>query len=209
MRLHGMTMMVPGKQLLLYAWCVVCGLLWPALAHPEVLRVEVETRQDVLDGQPFGSVGAYEKLTGKIYFALAPEHPVNMRIVDLARAPRNAAGQVEAWGNFMVLQPKQPRQEQRLALLEVSNRGGKAALTYFNGARLHLNPTSPEHFGDGLLLRQGLTIIWVGWQYDVPPLPGLLRLYAPVATDHGRPITGLVRSDWTVDQTVTTLPLGH
>jgi hypothetical protein len=182
-------------------------LLLPLLAHAEVLRVEVESQQDVLGGKPFGTAGSYEKLTGKIYFALDPANPMNVRIVDLDKAPRNAVGKVETWGDFMVLRPKQ--QEQRLALLEVSNRGRKAALAYFSGASSSPAPSAPEHFGDGLLLRLGLTIIWVGWQFDVPPQPGLLRLHVPVATDNGRPIEGLVRSDWTVDRTVTTLPLGH
>jgi hypothetical protein len=54
-----------------------------------------------------------------------------------------------------------------------------------------------------------LTLIWVGWQFDVPARDGALRLNAPVATDGGRPIEGLVRSDWVVDERVTTLPLGH
>src|SRR2546429_5207238 len=31
----------------------------------------------------------------------------------------------------------------------------------------------------------------------------------PISTDGGRPIEGLVRSDWTVDEPVATLPLGH
>jgi hypothetical protein len=36
-----------------------------------------------------------------------------------------------------------------------------------------------------------------------------LRLDVPVATDGGRRIEGLVRCDWTVDERVVTLPLGH
>ena len=58
-------------------------------------------------------------------------------------------------------------------------------------------------------MRHGLTLIWVGWQFDVPPQPLLLRLQVPIARQDGQPIAGLVRSDWTVDDTVTTLPLGH
>src|SRR5262249_59508183 len=37
---------------------------------------------------------------------------------------------------------------------------------------------------------------WPGWQYDVPDVERMLRLYAPVATDNGKPITGWVRSDF-------------
>jgi hypothetical protein len=184
-------------------------LLLVDAVYAEVLRVEVEAQQDVLGGKSFGPAGAYEKLQGTIAFAFDPAHPMNARIVDLGNAPRNAAGQVEAWGHFMVLRPKRPQREHSMALLEVSNRGGKAALAYFNGARFSLDPVTLEDFGDGLLLRHGLTLIWVGWQFDVPPQPGLLRLHVPVATDNGQPIQGLVRSDWTVDDPVTVLALGH
>jgi hypothetical protein len=184
-------------------------VLLPILASAEVMHIEVESREEVLGGKTFGVVGAYEKLAGKIYFALDPTSPMNTRIIDLDKSPRHAEGRVTAWANFMVLRPKPQTKERRGALLEVSNRGGKASLAYFNGAGYSLNPSSPEHFGDGLLMRQGLTLIWVGWQFDVPLQPGLLRLHAPVATDGGEPIQGLVRSDWTIDETTTTLPLGH
>ena len=58
----------------------------------EVVRVEVDSREDVLGGQPFGAAGAYEKITGRIYFAFDPDNPMNARIVDIGLAPRNAAG---------------------------------------------------------------------------------------------------------------------
>jgi hypothetical protein len=43
-------------------------------------------------------------------------------------------------------------------------------------------------------MEQGFALAWMGWQWDVPEQPGLLRLRAPVATAGGRPIEGLVRS---------------
>src|SRR5438874_805632 len=79
------------------------------------------------------------------------------------------------------------------ALLEVANRGGKAALPYFARAAWSGDPKTADDFGDALPLRLGLTLIWVGWQFDVPARDGGLRLDAPVATDGGRPIEGLVR----------------
>jgi hypothetical protein len=115
-------------------------------------------------------------LPGTIHFEFDPASPANGRIVDLARAPRTATGMVEARANFMVLRPTEPRHEGGVAFLEVSNRGGTAALSYFNGAAASLDPTRPADFGDGLLMRHGITLIWVGWQFDVPRQPGLLRL---------------------------------
>ena len=188
------------------------ALLSAAAAPPAaatVSRVTVQSRQDVLGGRPFGTVGGYEKLVGVVEFALDPVNAANAAIVDLARAPRDASGRVVASANFMVLRPKTMPRERAVALLEVSNRGGKAALPYFARAAWSVDPAVDADFGDALPLRLGLTLIWVGWQFDVPTPPGVLRLDAPVATDGGRPIDGLVRCDWTVDERTSTLPLGH
>jgi len=42
----------------------------PAAVRAEVTRVEISSRQDVLNGKAFGAVGAYEKLAGKVYFTV-------------------------------------------------------------------------------------------------------------------------------------------
>jgi hypothetical protein len=173
-----------------------------ASAHAEVRRVVVQTREDVLGGE-------YEKLKGTVELELDPAHPANAAIVDLDRAPRNARGRVDASADFMVLRPRRPPPRGSVALLEVSNRGGKALLPYFNRAPWILDPSTPDDFGDRLLMRLHLTIIWVGWQFDVPRQPGLLRLHAPTAHGADGPIEGLVRSDWTVERTTSTLPLAH
>jgi hypothetical protein len=171
-------------------------------ASAEVSRLVVTARQDVLGGD-------YEKLAGAVELELDPTHPANTRIVDLDRAPRNARGRVEASADFMVLRPRRPPVRGSAALVEISNRGGKAALPYFNRAPWTLDPTTDRDFGDGFLMRQGLTLIWVGWQFDVPREPDLLRLRAPIAGGGTQPIEGLIRSDWTVDEPTTTLPLAH
>src|SRR5207237_746187 len=88
-------------------------------------------RAGVRGGRPVGAAGGYEKLAGVVVFALDPANAANAAIVDLARAPRDASGRVIASANFMVLRPKTMPRERAVALLEVSNRGGKAALPYF------------------------------------------------------------------------------
>jgi hypothetical protein len=186
-------------------------LFAPAIASAEVVRVEIESREVILDGRSFGVIGPYEKIVGVIYFAFDPDNPYNARIVDLALAPRNADGRVEAWANFTVLRPVNPVPGGGVALIEVSNRGGKASLRYLNRASAGgFDPTDPEHFGDGLLMRLGLTVIWVGWQWDVPLQEGRLRLHVPVAVgEEGEPIVGMVRADWTVDRPTQVLDLAH
>lgn len=190
-------------------WWLVLFVGTPTTTAAEVVRIVIDRREDVLRGRSFGSIGPYEKIVGRVFFAFDPESPMNARIVDIDRAPRNGQGRVEAWANFMILRPKFPPRTGRIALLEVSRWGQKEALSYFNGGLPSQDPVDPEHFGDGLLMRMGLTVIWVGWQPDVPPRSGLVRLHVPVATEDGDPIYGLARSDWTVDVTSTTLPLGH
>jgi len=55
----------------------------------EVVRVEVKNRADLLSGKTFGSVGGYEKLSGKIYFAVDPANSANRTIVDIDKSHRN------------------------------------------------------------------------------------------------------------------------
>ncbi len=193
-----------------------CGLmlllLMPGVAaQAGVKRIEITSRTPVLNGRSFGEAGAYELLEGRAYFAFDPANPMNRRIVDLQLAPRNAEGQVEAWANFVVLKPVHPQKGSGVALVEVSNRGGKFSLRYFNRAtRRQLDPASPEAFGNGLLMRRGVTVIWVGWQFDVPRRDGALRLHVPRARyPDGRPIYGLVRSDWTLDRPQRSLLISH
>jgi len=186
-------------------WALALAALLVAPAAPagaEVRRLVVSSRQEILGGD-------YEKLGGTVELELDPTHPANAVIVDLERAPRNARGRVEASADFMVLRPRRPSGRRSAALLEVSNRGGKAALPYFNRAAWSLDPTTDADFGDRLLMRLNLTVIWVGWQFDVPRQPGLLRLHAPVAGAGDAPLEGLVRSDWTIDRPAPTLSLAH
>ena len=90
-------------------------------------------------------------------------------------------------------------------LFEVSNRGGKGMLGFYDRASGSSDPRTPEQFGDNFLLDRGFTLVWLGWQFDVPQREGLMRLYAPVARDGDRPITGLVRSELVLDRKQTSL----
>jgi hypothetical protein len=94
-------------------------------------------------------------------------------------------------------------------LLEVPNRGGKAILALANRGRHSIDPTDAADFGDGFLLRQGYTVAWLGWQFDVRDDPGLLRLHTPIARDASGPLRGIVRSDFVVPEKVFDHPLAH
>ena len=129
-------------------------------------------------------------------------------MVDLALAPRDAHGEVVFTADFYLLKPVDARRANGRLYYEVPNRGGKGLLGRLQYADGSLDPASGPDFGDGWLMRQGFAIAWMGWQWDVPERPGVLRLRAPVATDHGRPITGLVRAMVITDSREPKAPLG-
>ncbi|MBI5768784.1 MAG: hypothetical protein HZA93_13380 [Verrucomicrobia bacterium] len=170
------------------------AVLWSGLvvaAWAEVTRVDIAQRMDV------GASG-YEKLVGTAHFAVDPENARNRVIADIDRAPLNKEGRVEFSADLYILRPKDAADANGTAIVEVSNRGGKGLITSFNrgGTR---DPMTEADLGDRFLMQQGFTLVWVGWEFDVPRTPGLLRIEVPVATDRGRPITGMVRALFTVD----------
>jgi hypothetical protein len=168
----------------------------PSMSEARVVRLRIERREVVLASRPFGAAGPYEKLVGKVDFGLDPTLPRNGTIVDLQLAPRNARGEVEATADFYMLKPVDPRRGNGRLFYEVGNRGGKAMLSTFQKAAGSPDPTAEPEFGDGALMRQGFTLLWMGWQWDVPERPGTMRMEMPIATDNGRRITGLVRGNF-------------
>jgi hypothetical protein len=186
-------------------------LLAAAPVSAEVIRIEVKSRAD-LSPQPAG-VGPYERLTGRIYFAVDPRNPANQIITDIDKAPRNADGKVEFSSDFELLKPKDPARGNGTILYEVSNRGGRGMVNFFNRGNGQIDARTGRRNGDDFLFEQGFTLMWIGWQFDVPLRPELLRVYAPIAKDaNGAAITGLVRSDFVVIQPSTEASLadrGH
>jgi Alpha/beta hydrolase domain len=172
-------------------------VLMAAPVGAEVVRIDVRSRADVLAGQSFGTAGPYEKLAGRIDFAVDPRNDANRIITDIDRAPKNAAGRVEFSSDFYLIKPKDPSRGNGTILYEVSNRGGKGMLGFFNRASGSLDPQTADQFGDAFLLEQGFTLLWVGWQFDPPLRDGLVRVFAPIAREaDGGPIQGVVRSDF-------------
>src|SRR5207247_11475560 len=48
--------------------------------------------------------------------------------------------------------------------------------------------------GAMVLMRLGCSAGWIGWEFDVADTPGTMRIRVRVATDHGKPISGIVRA---------------
>jgi Alpha/beta hydrolase domain len=182
------------RRILGISLIALVAVLAPAMTRAEVTRVEISSHQDVLGGKAFGTVGAYEKLSGKVYFAVDPSNPHNKIIADLDKAPRNSQGKVEFSADLFILRPKDPSRGNGVAFFDVVNRGNKGLLGVFNRAKGSSDPTTDSEFGDGLLLREGYTLVAVGWEFEVRKArdKNLVGLEAPIATDNGRPITGWI-----------------
>src|SRR3954469_15677246 len=176
-------------------------------ASARVVRVEILSRADIAGS--FGSAGIYERITGRVYFAFDPRNPENQRIVDLSLAPRNARGEVQAISEFVMLRPKDSTLAAGVAVIDIVNRGGITTFVFNLGRDPGAPLLSSQFYGDALLMNRGVTIVALAWQWDVPPGGNALHFLAPRVGSAARPITGLVRSDITIDTAVTWIPLGH
>ncbi|HKF69009.1 MAG TPA: alpha/beta hydrolase domain-containing protein [Vicinamibacterales bacterium] len=154
-------------------------------SYAEVIRVETAPPQDIAE---YG----YQQVTGKAYFVIDPKDPRNAVVADIDKAPRNAEGKIEFTADLLALWPK-VGDGNNVALVDVVNRGSTTAF--------RLNRTAGQNLvGDGFLLKQGFTIICIGWEFDVAARNGAIRIQAPVATDSGAPITGTVRAAFIPDR---------
>jgi hypothetical protein len=176
-------------------------------AMAEVTRIEIATRTDVLAGKAFGDTGPYEEIVGKVYYSLDPDNPRNKSIADLDKTPRDAAGRVAFVADLFVLAPKNKSQGNDVALFDVLNRGRKNMLNAFNRSPPSFDPNAPLDLGDGFLMQQGYTLVWVGWQFDLPHRGGLMGLEAPPVLENGKPVVGKVTTTFTPNTNDPTYPL--
>src|ERR1700733_6302303 len=151
-----------------------------------VLRIELTERlAPVFDGRRFGPVGTYECLSGTIHGELDPLHPLNVGIVNLDGAPRNAAGRVEYRSDFTLMTPTDLARGNGWLLYDVPNRGNKVALTRLNRGADGNRPTTAAHAGDGFLMRHGFSLVWSAWQPRVPAGADRLNAHFPSVAASG------------------------
>jgi hypothetical protein len=193
-----MNLLKPLGSSLLLAMLAVA----PLAAH--VTRVEITSRTDVLHGATFGDVGAYERITGRVYYSLPIANPHNVRIVDLQNAVNLKGGEVEFSSDFMAIRPKEQEKGNGSMLLEVPNRGRSRIMALVDGGDWDLS----NDVGDAWLLRSGFTIVSLGWQWDAAG-PDALQFFAPVAKENGSTITGVLRGDVMLSKPMREIPLGH
>lgn len=153
-------------------------------ARAEVTGFEVKSRTDVAGYN-------YEKVVGRIHFAVDPRNPHNAVIADLDKAQQDAAGKVVFSADLYIWKPKSGGSE--VALVDIVNRG---RLTFQGFSAV----SGQDPVGDGFLVRRGLTVVAVGWEFDIAASDNLLRLDAPIATEGGKPITGMVSAMFVPDR---------
>jgi alpha/beta hydrolase family protein len=184
---------------------LLLALAFPVLPlNARVVRVETVTRTEVLGGKQFGSAGSYERITGRVYFSLAVANSHNRRIVDLGNAVNLKNGGVEFSADFIAVRPKDALKGNGSLLLEVPNRGRGRIIGLVDGGDWDL----ANDAGDAWLLRNGFTIVSLGWQWDAAG-EGALRFSAPIAKENGKTITGLLRGDLMPSLVMPEIPLGH
>ena len=111
---------------------------------------------------------------------------------------------MEFSADFVAIHPKDARKANGSMLLEDPNRGSSRIVSIVDGGDWN----AANDVGDAWLFNHGFTFVSLGWQWDASGADAL-RLYAPIAKDNGRTITGLLRGDLMLSQDMPEIPLGH
>ncbi|RIK43122.1 MAG: hypothetical protein DCC58_10070 [Chloroflexi bacterium] len=155
-----------------------------------VVTFELQRREVYAAGREFGPTGAYERFDGRLHYAVDPDDPHNLEIVDLGLAPVGSDGRVHFSGDLCILAPRDPQRGNGGLIVELPNRGRRRMPRYLLRAPIGSQGTAEIPPGDGLLLHRGYALAWIGWQWDVVRSDALMGLDAPLAFQDGRPLTG-------------------
>ena len=162
----------------------------PSPARADVTRVEVKARTPIADA-------GYEKIAGLVYFAVNPRTAGNSVIADLEKTATTHDGRVEFSADFYILRPLDASRSNRVALVDVVNRGRKMVLSGFNRGGTS-DPATAADLGDGFLMRQGFTVAWVGWEFDVRRSADVDRgAGMGIAVPTARGVSDVVRASFT------------
>ena len=167
-------------------------------------HLDITSDSPYAGGEPFGDTGPYRELKGTAHLAVDPNARVNSTITDIDLAPTDSEGRVRFSSHFAMLMPADPGRGNRRLFFDVCNRGNRTVFNNFNSAGPAEDPAAPLAPGNGFLLRHGYTVVWCGWQADVPPTPGLIGMQVPHAVGPDGPITGRIMNWFQVDEQTTT-----
>ena len=168
---------------------------------------------------PAGAAGPYQVITAVVHGELDPNNPLNAGIVNIKNAPVGSDGYVAYTTDVVILRPQSASAAKRVLFYDVVNRGSKiGASSFVGGGALDTGAAPSSSFPS--LLRNGYTILWSGWQGDVPLTgnsttagAGLLGAVFPTAVNKdGTPMTGMSREEFIPDYAggpATTIPLTY
>jgi hypothetical protein len=171
-------------------------MLMTTAGQAELVELRIDSTAPFAGGASFGKAGSYQRVAGVAIGELDPEDPRNAGIELLEDAPRNARGRVEYEVDFFMLAPSSGSD---VLLYDVTNRGSKVALNFFNEATLgrHLAPAGPgslEEAGNGFLMQRGYAVVWSGW--DPTVTSGGMSARFPTATRDGSALEARVRDEF-------------
>ncbi len=169
-------------------------------ASAHVIEFNIAAVESFADGTAFGNTGAYERVRGTFKGKLDPADPRNKVIVNIDKAPRNAAGRVEYEADFFMLRPVDGARGNGKLVYDVTNRGRKNIHWRLMDTRpaspAHANdPRTLEDAGNGLLFHMGYTILWSGWDPDAPRINNGMGMKPVIATNNGKPIVRVIRDE--------------
>src|SRR5580765_6657961 len=98
------------------------------VAEARITRIEITKTEAAFGGQTFGSVGTFQRLTGKAYGEVDPKAPANAIIQDISLAPKNAKGMVEYVTDVDILRPTDMSKSNGILFLNIVNRGNKGGI---------------------------------------------------------------------------------
>lgn len=171
-----------------------------------VVSCAISSRQPVAGGAEFGESGAYEEIRGTFGFSVDPRHPDHAVVTDIGLAPTESDGRVHFESDFILLRPTRASGRGGL-LYDVLNRGNRTALTTLNDAEGDRGPT--VNVGNGFLQRHSFSVLFCGWQHDVP---AGLEIRVPEAMENGQRIRGQTFIQWQLAKPAESLLLsdaGH
>ena len=172
------------------ASCSAPRLRVPSAPAAEIERFEVVSRSPAFGGKQFEGTGQYELVAGVAHVRVNPHHPANHAVVDIDKAQR-----IDGWVRYstdvVVLRPRDAAKSSRVMVVDIPNRGNKLFMRMANEGRGALQESDAA--GTGFTMRRGHTLVWIGWQGDVPLSAGAgsAGIALPLATDDGKPLTGM------------------
>jgi hypothetical protein len=183
---------------------LVCSLalascaIAPSASRPaaEIEKFEVVGRAIAFDGKRFEDVGQYETVTAVAHVRVNPRHPSNRIITDLDKAV-GPDGWVHYQTDVVVLRPRDGARASQVMLVDVPNRGNKIFNYMVNEGQGQFDHAGAD--GVGYTMRRGYSMVWIGWQGDIPLARDGKTVGAalPVARDGGKAITG-----WSIEEKV-------